>query len=283
MKNPLPKAAGTGRSVVVDRCQVCGSTDLEPGLFLGYMPPVNEMPRVGTRPSQQPSYPAELLHCRACSLVQLGLIVDPAILFPPEYPYTSGVTRILHVNFEDLAKESRALLGLKGDELVIDVGSNDGTLLSKFKALGHRVQGIEPTNAGKLAVAAGIPTETAFFTQGKLNGRPLALKGGPSPKASFSDGRLTLDFTLVPQGPAGPVRTLVVSFDDPDFYVAFGFPAGEPVRLSGTAECVLKLSRPARQAREGEQLIPDEEATGTPGAAAAAAADYTGRLLVACP
>ncbi|KMO39096.1 hypothetical protein VQ02_10640 [Methylobacterium variabile] len=125
--------------------------------------------------------------------------------------------------------------------------------------------------------------ETAFFTQGKLNGRPLALKGGPSPKASFSDGRLTLDFTLVPQGPAGPVRTLVVSFDDPDFYVAFGFPAGEPVRLSGTAECVLKLSRPARQAREGEQLIPDEEATGTPGAAAAAAADYTGRLLVACP
>ena len=160
----LRKAAGSGGSVVVDRCQVCGSTDLEPTLFLGYMPPVNEMHRVGERPRQQPSYPAELLHCRACSLVQLGLIVDPAILFPPEYPYTSGVTRILHVNFEDLAKESRALLGLKGDELVVDVGSNDGTLLSKFKALGHRVQGIEPTNAGKIAVAAGIPTETAFFS-----------------------------------------------------------------------------------------------------------------------
>jgi ABC-type uncharacterized transport system substrate-binding protein len=114
--------------------------------------------------------------------------------------------------------------------------------------------------------------ETAYFTQGKLNGRPLALKGGPAPKASFSGGRLTFDFTLVPQGAAGPVRTLVMSFDDPDFYVAFGFPAGEAVRLSGGPDCVLKFTRPPQQAREGEQLIPDGEATGTPGAAAAAAA-----------
>ncbi|MGE7413082.1 DUF1007 family protein [Methylobacterium tarhaniae] len=125
--------------------------------------------------------------------------------------------------------------------------------------------------------------ETAFFTRGKINGRPLALKAGPSPTASFSQGRLTLDFTLVPQGPAGPVRNLVVSFDDPDFYVAFGLPPGDPVKLSGSPDCVLKLNRPARQAQEGEQLIPDDVATGTPGAAAAAAADYTGRLLVACP
>ncbi|KMO14277.1 hypothetical protein QR78_23785, partial [Methylobacterium indicum] len=51
----------------------------------------------------------------------------------------------------------------------------------------------------------------------------------------------------------------------------------------GSPDCVLKLNRPARQAQEGEQLIPDEQATGTPGAAAATAADYTGRLLVACP
>ncbi|WP_245238811.1 DUF1007 family protein [Methylobacterium platani] len=125
--------------------------------------------------------------------------------------------------------------------------------------------------------------ETAFFTQGKLNGRPLVLKAGPGPKASFAHGRLTMEFTLVPQGPAAPVRTLVVSFDDPDFYVAFGLPPGDPVRLSGSPDCVLKLNRPAREAQEGEQLIPDGEATGTPGAAAAAAVDYTGRLLVACP
>jgi hypothetical protein len=96
-------------------------------------------------------------------LVQLGLAVNPKILFPPEYPYTSGVTRILHENFEDLARESAEILSLSPDNLIVDIGSNDGTLLSKFQAQGHKVQGIEPTDAGKIAIKAGIPTETAFF------------------------------------------------------------------------------------------------------------------------
>src|SRR5881396_780466 len=84
----LARAAGTGGSVVVDQCQVCGKRDLESVLFLGYLPPVNQMRTIGERPHEQPSYPAEVLHCSKCQLVQIGLIVDPAILFPPEYPYT---------------------------------------------------------------------------------------------------------------------------------------------------------------------------------------------------
>ena len=83
MARELPRTAGTGGSVVVDRCQVCGATDLESVLFLGYLPPVNQMRPEGQRPHEQPSYPAELLRCTTCQLVQLGLIVDPAILFPP--------------------------------------------------------------------------------------------------------------------------------------------------------------------------------------------------------
>ena len=85
----LPKkklAAGTNSSVVVDRCQVCDSVDLEPVIFIGYLPPVNTMPAVGTRPAEQPAYPAELLRCRHCQLVQLGLVVDPAILSPRRIP-----------------------------------------------------------------------------------------------------------------------------------------------------------------------------------------------------
>src|SRR5215510_5056876 len=120
MSTETKRAAGTGGSVVVERCQVCNGTTLDPVLFLGYLPPVNQMRTVGARPHEQPSYPAELLRCPRCQLVQLGLIVDPAILFPPEYPYTSGTTRILHENFTDLARESAPLLGLKKGDLVID-------------------------------------------------------------------------------------------------------------------------------------------------------------------
>src|SRR5437879_3485760 len=135
----LARAAGTGSSVVVDRCEVCGASGLESVLFLGYLPPVNQMRPIGQRPHEQPAYPAELLVCSTCHLVQLGLIVDPAILFPPEYPYTSGTTRILRDNFAELYKEATALVGLRGTELAVDVGSNDGTLLENFRAAGHPV------------------------------------------------------------------------------------------------------------------------------------------------
>jgi len=163
MTGELPRAAGTGRSVVVDRCQVCGAADLESVLFLGYLPPVNQMRPVGQRPHEQPAYPAGLLRCPRCQLVQLGLIVDPAILFPPEYPYTSGTTRILRENFAELQRESIALLGLQGSELVVDVGSNDGTLLENFRAAGHPVCGVEPTLMANVANERGIRTIMTFF------------------------------------------------------------------------------------------------------------------------
>ena len=71
----LKRAAGTGSSVVIDHCQVCDSPDLEQVLFLGYMPPVNQMRPIGTVPFEQPAYPAQLLFCHKCDLVQLGLSV----------------------------------------------------------------------------------------------------------------------------------------------------------------------------------------------------------------
>lgn len=156
-------AAGTGSSVVVERCQVCDHSDLQSCLFLGYLPPVNQMHPIGERPHEQPAYPAEWLYCPNCQLVQLGLVVDPQILFPPDYPYTSGTTRILRENFAELYREVRTMLPLGPDDLVVDIGSNDGTLLSNFRDGGHRVLGVEPSQVGELANARGIPTVIAFF------------------------------------------------------------------------------------------------------------------------
>jgi len=158
-------AANTGSSVVVEQCQVCDEKNLEPVLFLGYMPPVNQMRIIGTAPHEQPAYPALVLQCPRCSLVQIGLIVDPNILFPPEYPYTSGTTRILRENFAEMYQECCTLIELGADNLCVDVGSNDGTLLSKFKDGGQRVHGIEPTDMGKLAAERGIDTTIAFFSR----------------------------------------------------------------------------------------------------------------------
>jgi hypothetical protein len=159
----VTRAAGTGASVPIECCQVCGHAPLDAVLSLGYMPPVNQMVPIGQVPCQQPWFPTNLLHCRNCDLVQLGLAVDPVIIFPPEYPYTSGTTKVLRDNFADLQRESAAMLGLGADDLVVDIGSNDGTLLSNFRNGGHRVLGIEPTDVGDIANSKGIPTLKCYF------------------------------------------------------------------------------------------------------------------------
>lgn len=171
-------AAGTGLSVVVENCQICDSPDLEPVLFLGYLPPVNQMRRIGERPAEQPAYPAQWLYCGKCQLVQLGLVVDPRILFPPEYPYTSGTTKILRDNFAEMYSEARTILPLSTRDLIVDIGSNDGTLLSNFQNGGHRVRGIEPSDVGHIANKRGIPTWISFF--GSEIARKVRNEEGPA-------------------------------------------------------------------------------------------------------
>jgi SAM-dependent methyltransferase len=119
------------------------------------------MVTVGEVPRQQPWFPTDLMHCAECELVQLGLAVDPVIIFPPEYPYTSGTTKLLRDNFAELYCEASAMLKLAAQDLVIDIGSNDGTLLSNFKK--HRILGIEPTEVGKIADGRGVPTLMRYF------------------------------------------------------------------------------------------------------------------------
>ena len=157
-------AYGTGSSVVVEKCQVCDYDKLEPILFLGYLPPVNQMRLIGEEPHEQPSYPAQILYCPKCYLVQLGLIVDSKILFPSEYPYTSSTTKILRENFAEMYNECKTIVELGKDDLVVDIGSNDGNLLSNFRDE-HKVLGITPEDIGKIAIERGIPTIIDYFTK----------------------------------------------------------------------------------------------------------------------
>ena len=153
----------TQTSRAIDRCQVCAARGLQSVLFVGYIPPVNTMPAVGSVAVEQPAYPLELLRCASCTLVQIGLEVAPEVLFPESYPYLSGTTRILRDNFADLQREAAALLALERDALVVDIGSNDGTLLAPFAQAGYRVLGIEPSQAGEVARKRGIDTLQAYF------------------------------------------------------------------------------------------------------------------------
>ncbi len=149
-------------SRVVTLCQICGSKDLKSVIFLGFLPPVNKMRKIGQPAGEELGFPAELLVCPACSLAQLGLIVDATVLFPPEYPYTSSTTRILRENFAELNLEVQRFYPMAQKDLIVDIGSNDGNLLSNFKDH-HQVLGVTPEEIGKLAIQRGIPTIISYF------------------------------------------------------------------------------------------------------------------------
>ena len=130
-------------SKVVTKCQISNSKKLESLIFLGYLPPVNTLRKIGSAFEEEISFPAELLYCKKSKLAQLGCIVDKEILFPYSYPYTSSTTKILRENFADLYKETKKIIYLRSKDLVIDIGSNDGNLLSNFKD-SHKVLGVTP-------------------------------------------------------------------------------------------------------------------------------------------
>ena len=154
----------TATSLPINKCQTCSSKNLVSVLFVGYIPPVNTMRNVDSAPVEETAYPLEMLRCYDCGLVQIGLEVLPEVLFPESYPYLSGSTRILRSNFADLCAESENLLDLSKDRLVIDIGSNDGTLLSNFYEAGYPVLGIEPSQAADVALGRGINTLKTYFS-----------------------------------------------------------------------------------------------------------------------
>ena len=94
--------------------------------------------------------------------MQLGTIVNKEIIFPKSYPYTSSTTKVLRDNFRELYKETVNIINLKKDDLIIDIGSNDGNLLQNFKK-SYRVLGITPETIGKIAIKKGIKTLIRYF------------------------------------------------------------------------------------------------------------------------
>ena len=148
----------------ITKCQISNSKKLKSIIFLGYLPPVNTLRKINSTPTEEKSFPAELLYCEESKLAQLGCIVDKKILFPYSYPYTSSTTKILRENFVDLCKEVTKITNIKKEDLIIDIGSNDGNLLQNFKD-NHRVLGVTPEKIGKLAIKKGIPTIIDYFNK----------------------------------------------------------------------------------------------------------------------
>jgi SAM-dependent methyltransferase len=147
-----------------DTCRLCGSTALEP--VLPIRPSAIGDAFVGTErlSEQQGIYPLDCYLCTTCGHLQNLDVVDPEILFR-DYTYRTSVSLGLVEHFRKYAAACVADLGLTKNSLVIEIGSNDGSLLKAFKSHGMRVVGIDPArDIAAAATADGVPTLPEFFT-----------------------------------------------------------------------------------------------------------------------
>ncbi|WP_061249361.1 class I SAM-dependent methyltransferase [Leptospira alstonii] len=114
----------------------------------------------------QSTYPLELAICESCGYLHLPHIVSPEISYA-DYVYVSGVTVGLRDHYDEYAKEITTAYNIPENSLVVDLGSNDGSMLASFKKIGMKVVGVEPARAISIQASnSGIPTINDFFTDG---------------------------------------------------------------------------------------------------------------------
>ncbi len=144
-------------------CRACGAGDLKLVVDLGSTALANSFPRSGDDFVGELRVPLELYFCPSCSLVQLLHVVPAEVLFS-NYIYVTGTSDTIAAHNVRYAKSVVDLLGLKSTDLVVEVASNDGSLLRCFQGHGVRVTGVEPaTNIALRAQSSGVPTLNRFF------------------------------------------------------------------------------------------------------------------------
>jgi SAM-dependent methyltransferase len=128
------------------------------------MPLANAFLRSPDEFAGEPSFPLDLYFCHGCSFVQLLDVIDHEVLFR-HYLYASGTSDTIAAHNRELAANVVGLLDLGKEDLVVEVASNDGSLLKCFKALDVRVLGIEPAgNIAAKARAADLDVVERFFS-----------------------------------------------------------------------------------------------------------------------
>lgn len=162
--------------VEIKICRICNSKDLADVIDLGNQPIPNGFLRKEALKLNEPRYPLSVVFCENCSLMQLKFLVNPETMFK-NYLYipSSSKTRVEY--FKKMADEVIEVGEMKQGDLVIDVGSNDGSLLICFRNLGMKILGIDPAeNLVTVAALNGVYTVPGYFNS-KL-ARKVAKKYG---------------------------------------------------------------------------------------------------------
>ncbi|MGH2397412.1 MAG: methyltransferase domain-containing protein, partial [bacterium] len=149
-----------------ERCRMCDSRNLELALPIKPSPIADAYIPAARLGQPQETYPLDLYLCLDCSHVQNLDIVNPEVLFR-DYLFTTSSSGGLVAHFKQYAADVVSQFQVKPGSLVVEIGSNDGSLLKFFKQEGMRVLGIDPAREiARQATQAGVETLPEFFGLG---------------------------------------------------------------------------------------------------------------------
>jgi SAM-dependent methyltransferase len=154
-------------------CRLCGGDALTPVISLGEQHIGGAFARPGSPVPVQRRIPLDLVRCdpsinqNACGLVQMRHSVPPRVLYS-SYWYRSGINQTMRDHLAGIAHTAEQLAGLEANDLVLDIGCNDGTLLKSYETKGIKRLGIDPSNVVAHARAAGLEVVNDFFSANAL-------------------------------------------------------------------------------------------------------------------
>lgn len=145
-------------------CRICGSRNIKPVFQLNPTPPEDQFVPEEKLNIVQDAYPLVLALCENCGYLYLPFILNPEISYS-HYLYETKITIGLTKQYQEYADQIISMTGARNGDLVVDLGSNDGTMLESFKRRGMKVLGVEPSaSIAQVANEKGIHTIIDFFT-----------------------------------------------------------------------------------------------------------------------
>ena len=147
----------------ISKCQICNSEKLINIITLGDQPLANSLLEKNEKVKN--TYPINVVRCEQCTLIQIDHIVNQSEVYHLDYPYLPGITKTVDEEQKQFSNFLVDKLSLTANDLAVDFGSNDGSLLKHLKSKNIKVVGVEPTNIAKIANENGIVTYQNFFNE----------------------------------------------------------------------------------------------------------------------
>ncbi len=154
----------------ISYCQICNSKKIEEVFDLGHQPLADDLRSEKNKYEKVTYFPIKIYFCEKCILLQNNYIVGDENLYTKDYHYRPGISKTVREDQEKIARLIKNDYNLGKNDFIVDLGSNDGTLLNQFKKLGCKnLLGIEPTDTIKFQKKLKINSIQDFFNKKTAN------------------------------------------------------------------------------------------------------------------